>query len=218
MKVGIIFACETESKPFRSWLKERGHTLLIRGKKVYREKIGLSEVAVTVSGMGKKSASTSAQILIGFGAKLLINCGTAGAINPERQIGQIVIANKIIEEKGSMTATDPSLVQASLKAVQQLGWTDRVFVGPIITTEKEVKEKSQKEMLYQKFQAEAADMEGIGVARTCRLHHTPCLVIKGITDLSCPDAREEFFKNVESVSQDMATLLIYLLKQLPKLS
>lgn len=212
MKVGIIFACETESKPFRNWLKERGHTLFIGGSKIYTEKSALSEISVTVSGMGKKSASTSAQILIGFGSKLLINCGTAGAINPERQVGQIIIANKIMEEKGSATVTDPSLIQTCLRAVKRLGWTDRVFVGPVITAEREVKEKAQKEMLYQKFQAECVNLEGIGVARTCRLHQIPCLVIKGISDLSCPDTREEFFKNVKGVSQDMATLLISLLK------
>ena len=70
-------------------------------------KIEDTKVVVVKSGVGKVNAARTTQILIDkLKVKSVINVGSAGALNPLLDIGDIVIAEKLVQHDFDITAFD----------------------------------------------------------------------------------------------------------------
>jgi adenosylhomocysteine nucleosidase len=189
--VGVIFANRIESRVLRRLTENR------------------SRLKIVESGIGIENASSAAKRLIERGVSFLINCGTAGGIDPDRRIGDIVVAERVIGEDGVSFEIGGYLVQRVLKSAKQ-----EVFPGSILTAKGEVKSEEFRRMLWQRFGAQCVDMEALGVVMVSSLYQIPCFVAKGITDLSGEGTRYDFLKNVEMVSRDIAHFVLYLLELL----
>ena len=110
-------------------------------------KINEKDIVLVKCGVGKVNAARATQILIdNFDLEYVINVGTAGSLNEEIEIGDIVIAEKLVQhdfdvtaagrEKGYITDTgkyfysDKSLIE---KAIQEIDEDFSQFIGIIAT-------------------------------------------------------------------------------------
>jgi len=90
----ILGAFSDEVKPIEAQLENKRQGK-IEGIAFAEGKLGGRQVAVTWTGMGKvNAAATTALLIEHFRPSEVIVCGIAGAINPQLNVGDVVIAEK----------------------------------------------------------------------------------------------------------------------------
>ena len=102
--IGIIVAIKEELDEILEIMNEKKQKK-IHNITFYEGKIENNYVIVVQSGAGKVNAARTTQILIDkFEIKSIINVGSAGALNSKLNIGDIVIANKLVQHDFDITA------------------------------------------------------------------------------------------------------------------
>ena len=158
------------------------------------------EVVVVKSGVGKVNAARTTQILIDkLNVKSVINVGSAGALNPFLNIGDIVIADKLIQHDFDITAFDhdkgyitgvgdyiysnDELVKKLQNAVNKIeNKAYKVITGVIASGDIFCTDINMKNKIYSKFNAECVEMEGAAIAQVCYLDKIPFVVLRSISD------------------------------------
>lgn len=197
--IGIIVAMQEELNELLNIMEEIKHKE-IHNMTVIEGKIENCHVIVALSGVGKVNAARVTQILIDkLDVKYVINVGSAGALNEMLNIGDIVIAEKVIQhdfditafkhKKGYITGVgdyihcDKRLVEKLQEATNDIDdkaykvITGVIASGDIFCTEIEMKNK-----IYTKFKAECVEMEGAAIAQVCHLDNIPFVVLRSISD------------------------------------
>ena len=159
-----------------------------------------TNVIVVKSGVGKVNAARTTQILIDkLEVEYIINVGSAGALNPTLNIGDIVIADKLIQhdfditafehEKGYITGVgdyiccDNKLVNKLIIAANNAeNKTYNIITGTIASGDIFCTEIKMKEKIYSKFNAQCVEMEGAAIAQVCYLDKIPFVVLRSISD------------------------------------
>lgn len=223
-KIGIIVAMQEELEEVLKIMSD------IEEKEIYGisfvdGKIEKEKVVVVKSGVGKVNAARTTQILIDkLDVTKVINVGSAGALNPSLNIGDIVIANKLIQhdfditafnhKKGYITGVgdyiycDENLINKLKKAANKLGnkayniKTGTIASGDIFCTEINMKNK-----IYSKFNADCVEMEGAAIAQVCYLDKIPFIVIRSISDSPNGNNAIVFDEFVELASKRCASIL-----------
>jgi adenosylhomocysteine nucleosidase len=104
MKIGIIGAMDEELLPIRQHIEnleqiQRGSRAFWRGK-AHRH-----EIYLTRCDPGKVNAAIAAQQLIDrFSVNAVFNMGSSGALSPELEVGDLVIATEAIQHDFDLTA------------------------------------------------------------------------------------------------------------------
>ena len=159
-------------------------------------KINEKDIVLVKCGVGKVNAARATQILIdNFDLEYVINVGTAGSLNEEIEIGDIVIAEKLVQhdfdvtaagrEKGYITDTgkyfysDKSLIE---KAIQEIDEDFSQFIGIIATGDIFVQDIRVKDGIVEECNADCVEMEGAAIAQVCTLDKIPFVVIRAISD------------------------------------
>ncbi len=205
MTVGIIGAMDEE---VRELAKEMtGLKIVPRASMEFHtgDLCGVRAVVVR-SGIGKVNAALCAQILIdGFHADTLINTGIAGALDPDINIGDVVISTDLVEHDMDCTifgdpvgqiprmdtfsfAADPRLVKQAAEANERVNPDIRTFTGRIASGDQFISSSEKKKWLVSVYGAKCAEMEGAAVAHTAYLNRVPCVVIRAISDKADDDA------------------------------
>lgn len=197
--IGIIVAMQEELDEILKIMNKK------QKKNIYNitfieGQIDKKTVIVVKSGIGKVNAARTTQVLIDkLDIECIINVGSAGALNPELNIGDIVIAEKLIQHDFDITAfnhkkgyiTDVGdyiycnkdlvrRLESITKNMDNDMYKSKIGViasGDIFCTEIEMKNK-----IYSKFNAECVEMEGAAVAQVCYLDNIPFVVIRSISD------------------------------------
>lgn len=157
------------------------------------------EVVLARSGVGKAISAATAQRLCDLvRPKRLIFTGVAGALNPEYQIGDIVIARDVVQHdldasplgfaRGLIPYTDIRFLQADpdlcgcAASVRLDGTTIRV--GRILTGDQFITHevRARAHYLTEELAGDAVEMEGAAVALVAHLNHVPWLLIRTISD------------------------------------
>lgn len=198
-KVGIIVAMQEELEEILNIMNN------IEEKEIYEisfisGKIEDIEVVVVKSGVGKVNAARTTQILIDkLNVKSVINVGSAGALNPFLNIGDIVIADKLIQHDFDITAFDhdkgyitgvgdyiysnDELVKKLQNAVNKIeNKAYKVITGVIASGDIFCTDINMKNKIYSKFNAECVEMEGAAIAQVCYLDKIPFVVLRSISD------------------------------------
>lgn len=197
--VGIIVAMQEELDEILKIMKD------IEEKEYYgisfiKGKIANKKVVVVKSGVGKVNAARTTQILIDkLNVESVINVGSAGALNPFLDIGDIVIGDKLIQhdfditafdhDKGYITGvgdyiySDSELVEKLQNIANNLkNETYKIKTGVIASGDIFCTEITMKNKIYSKFNAECVEMEGAAIAQVCYLDKIPFVVIRSISD------------------------------------
>jgi adenosylhomocysteine nucleosidase len=145
-------------------------------------KWGKQSLVLVRSGVGKQRAEDSAiQVIDRFKPKVLISIGYAGAVQPGLNVGDLMIADSILEENESRKyVPDPIWLDRS----RNIPCTDstKAVVGGLLTVNKVIHGPIEKERLGEKYNVQAVEMETSAIARIAEDKALPFLSVRVISD------------------------------------
>jgi adenosylhomocysteine nucleosidase len=197
---------------------------------------GTSIVAAR-AGVGKVNAAIAATLLIDhFSPSAVVFTGTAGAVDPGLNPGDVVIGTAIgYHDFGDLTTSglvrsptrnaasgrldpaffpaDPRLLEAARRAALTVK-SGRVREGLIVTGDTFVADPSNREGLRKQLNAAAVEMEGAAVAQVCARFGVPVIVIRSITDHADGSASGSYRQFLEVASRNAADLTLATIREM----
>lgn len=181
MKVLVTFALESEFAPWRASRPFDG----IRGLPypAYDATIGEAHIRVALTGVGREAAlRVVPQALDSFAPDACVFSGLAGALKPVLGIGEILVANAIVDEQGSrIFRSNPELFDAAIGATPVALF---LMTNHLISTAFEKRQLSGK--------GDAVDMEGWVGMLEAEKRGIPAIVIRTISDSAGEDLPLDF--------------------------
>ena len=232
--IGIIAAESKEMNEIKNLMND------IEEKKIYNlcfyiGKIEEKQCVLVECGEGKVNAARTSQIMIdNFKISKLINVGSAGAVNENLNVKDVVIADKLVQydfdisglgyEKGEICNIgkfiycDKELVEHCKEAISELKDDDyKAIVGTIASADSFCDKPEIAKMVRNDFGAECVEMEGAAVAQVCFLDKIPFLVIRGISDTPNGNNKIDFKTYLELAAKQSAIILKKLLQKVDKI-
>lgn len=224
--IGIIGAMEEEVTILKRKLNDMNE-INIAHVKFYVGKLNHKEVVLTQSGIGKVNASISTTLLIEkFNPEVVINTGSAGALDQTLSIGDILVSNHVLYHDANATAfgyeygqipqmpktytTDPTLLKKTMNVLEQQQLNGKV--GMIVSGDSFIGSSEQRQKIKQQFpEAMAVEMEATAIAQTCYQFKVPFIVIRAVSDLANGKADisfEEFLDKAALSSSETVSLLV----------
>lgn len=187
--IGIVCALPMELAPFldrcRRVRKYTGGEFTFRGG-LYGE----IRVVVAQSGIGFARAREATRALIeAHSPPWILSSGFCGGLRPDVHVGDIVLANSIVDQHGQELRVDMKLPGDP---------QDGLHLGRIVTTDAMIRTIAEKERLAGEHKAIACDMESLAVAQVCRDQHVRFLAIRSVSDDLSADLPPEVFAVVGS--------------------
>jgi adenosylhomocysteine nucleosidase len=141
-------------------------------------------VLVLETGIGQKQTEESLRWLLAkplFGnvpyqPKVVISCGFAGALQPDLQVGELILATEVVNADGYCW---PVPWPGDLPAGD---WQPPLKRGRLLTTPQLIADVAQKRELGQRRQALAVDMESAIVASICSRQEIPFGCLRAVSD------------------------------------
>lgn len=185
--VGIVAALKLEIDPFLQQLdrvkRYAGGDFTYRGG--FLKDI---RIATVESGAGHKRAERATHALIDAHApQWLLSIGFAGALNDDLQIGDVVVADRIVPANVPAEADAGLRIDIKMPPDPKKG----LHVGRIATAEHIVHTVDEKRTIAQRTGAIAVDMESLAVAEVCRERKVRFIAVRGISDDCSADLPSE---------------------------
>lgn len=225
MSIGIIAAENEEMMEIKNIMTD------IEEKKIYnliffKGKIKNKECVLTECGVGKVNAARTAQILIdSYDVRCIINVGSAGAVNPELNVEDVVIGNKLVQydfditqigdyEKGEICdvgkymRADENLIKLCEDTIKNI--KDRNYnikIGTIASADMFCANPEKAKEIREEFNAECVEMEGAAIAQVCFLDNIPFLVIRAISDTPNGNNKIDFHTFLKIASKRAAEIV-----------
>ena len=229
MKIGIIAAMPEELKLLVEHLEmAEKHQRL--GHVYYTGRIKHHEVVLVESGIGKVMSAMSVAVLVNdFKITAVINTGSAGAVASGLEIGDVVVADRLVYHDVDVTAfgydygqmaRQPLYYEASrylveeMKAVlEKTQQTSRV--GLIATGDSFIAGQDKIDQIKAHFpDVLAVEMEGAAIAQAAHSLGLPFMVIRAMSDTASHDADITFDEFILEAGKRSAETLIQLLNNL----
>lgn len=195
--IGIICAMDVELKQIRELACEC-ENIKVASFEFIKGKIYGKEVVMCVCGVGKVFAALCAHTMImTFSPEIIINVGVAGNLSDKLKIGDIAIADSLVQHDMDTSALgDPvGLISGinvvnfdcSKTAVERICeiCTDMGInhhVGTIATGDRFVASQAEKDRIVSLFNGIACDMEGGAIAQACYINNVPFSAIRALSD------------------------------------
>ena len=155
------------------------------------------------SGLGKVNAAVVSTLLIEkFNCEFLLFSGVAGGIDPGIEIGEVIIGDSLIQydygklkNKEILPFRPGSIPTGKLKNELEYSLDPKikrkikaslpnVRMGKFITGDVFLQCKETQKKLFEKFGAQAVDMEGAAVAQVAEQFGIPLVVVRCLSDLA----------------------------------
>ena len=232
MIVGIIAAEEEEMLEIKKLMDD------IDEQKIYNlnfvcGKVNGKNCVLVKCGVGKVNAARTTQLLIDkFEVNCVINVGSAGAVNPELQIEDIVIANELIQydfyitqignyEKGEICEigkyfkSDKKLIELCEQTIDEMSNENiNIKIGRVGTADLFCADPQKDAEIREEFEVECVEMEGAAIAQVCMLDNIPFLVIRGISDTPNGNNKIDFHTYLVHASKRAGEILYRLVSKL----
>jgi adenosylhomocysteine/aminodeoxyfutalosine nucleosidase len=184
---------------------------------------------IAYSKIGKVFASLTATILIEkFGCDRLLFSGVAGAIDPDLEIGDLIIADGLCQHDLDITAfghphgfvpegevcipTDPYFREVAKEIAKEKGLP--LKEGVIATGDQFVANVERKNWISKMFDAHALEMEGASVAVVCNALDIPFFILRAISDSADMDAGFDFDKFLEGSAKVSADFILDMVERI----
>lgn len=205
--LGIIGAMASEVDGLKAKMSER-KIETISGVEFCSGKIGNTDVVIAQAGVGKVNAAVTAQTMIlKYYTTALINIGVAGGIDPSLRIGDIVVADKVVEHDMDTTAVgdepgfitgidcvymdcDKSISELMIQCSNEVGL--HTISGTIASGDIFVAEDSVRNKIKNLFNGAAAEMEGAAIGHVCTMNNVPFAVLRAMSDCANDDSKVDF--------------------------
>jgi adenosylhomocysteine/aminodeoxyfutalosine nucleosidase len=226
--IAIMGAMREEIEPLLEFYGDY-ETIEHAGNNYYRTKHNGKDIVIAYSKIGKvNSAITASVMLQKFGATKLLFSGVAGAVSDELRVGDLIIADKLVQhdvditafghpfgfipESGDFVKSDASLNELAKKAAASLGV--KLHIGTIATGDQFIASEEKKNWIKDTYHADALEMEGASVARVCECFGVPFMVLRAISDAADMDAGFSFDEFLVSSAKISAKFLTQMLDEL----
>ncbi|MDV2581069.1 5'-methylthioadenosine/S-adenosylhomocysteine nucleosidase [Alkalibacillus haloalkaliphilus] len=229
MKYGIIGAMEEEL----DWLKSQvniNEELVVANCKFYVGEFAGQEVVLLQSGIGKVNAAISTTILHErFAPDYVINTGSSGGVDPDLDVGDIVIGTETVHHDADATGfgyqygqipqmpeTFPSneqLVYKAEKVKEVLPSDVKVTKGLIGTGDSFMSDLDRVTKVSERFPSiKALEMEAVSIAQVCYQYDTPCLIIRSLSDIAGKESDISFKEYLDRAAKNSASFILEMLK------
>ncbi|MGL5052111.1 MAG: 5'-methylthioadenosine/adenosylhomocysteine nucleosidase [Cetobacterium sp.] len=224
MLLGIIGAMHEEVIELKE-VMELIETSEIGGYQFFKGTLLNKEIVLVECGIGKVNAAICSTLLIQeFSVDKVLFTGVAGGLNPDINIGDIVISTDLIEHDFDCTAfgyeqgviprmenskfkADLELIDLAKKVATENFGENRVFVGRILSGDMFVASNEKINWLRETFIGECTEMEGASVAHVCQILNKPFVVIRSISDKANHDANMNFDEFVKLAAQNSKIII-----------
>ena len=192
--IGIIGAMDEEISVILSEMNNISE-YNINNIKFYKGKIYDKDLVLVKSGIGMVNASIITTLLIKeFDVNKILFSGVAGSLNKNINVGDIVIADSLVEymfdatefgyEIGQIPRMENSVFKSEnlLNKIRDILKNDSIFYGKILSGDKFVSNLEEKEKIGKKFDALAVDMESAAVAHCAYILGVEFAIIRSISD------------------------------------
>jgi len=223
-KIGIVVAMEEEfeaieNKMTKKEIKQINDLRFVVGK-IAGEKCILVE-----SGVGKVNAARTTQVMVDhFKLDYIFNLGSAGAINDNLKIGDIVIGKHVVQHDFDITAfghskgyitgvgdnvkCDNELIQAFEKVIQGIPEKNyQIKIGIVATGDIFCTDIAMKDKIRANFNADVVDMECGAIAQVAYLNNIPSIVVRSVSDTPNGENAATFDENLKLASKRCANIL-----------
>ena len=225
MKLGIICAMEEE---LRTLVENLDHASKItrHGYVFHTGSIGRHEVVLVQSGIGKVMSAMAVTLLVEvFSVDGIINTGSAGAVNHELEIGDVVVADRLAYHDVDVTAfgyafgqmaQQPLYFESSKYFVSELKKAiDNPVVGLITSSDSFISSDSRIEEIKKHFpQVLAVEMEGASIAQAATALKKPFVIIRAMSDTASHDANVKFDEFIIEAGRKSAQTLMNFLNNM----
>ena len=218
---GIICATETEMKAIINEIK------YIREKRIgrivfFEGKFNNKDIVFVQSGIGKVNAAITATLLIEkYDIDKVIFSGVAGALDKALKIGDIVIANDVVQhdfavgafgyKKGQIPQMEVWSFKGDKGLIEKVQETSdekiKLHYGRILTGDQFIYKKEEKLDLGKEFEALCVDMESGAVAQVCYIMNVKFLIIRSISDSVTDESSMEYDKFAELAAENSKEIL-----------
>lgn len=223
-KIGIVCAMKVEKVAIEEKMNNKTHETIYDLPFVIG-KIGNIECVLVQSGVGKVNASRTTQILIDkYKPEAIINAGVGGSINPELNIGDVIISKEIFQHDFDITAfdhkkgyvpevgdyieCDKNLLNNFYNVINQM--EDEEFktrIGIIASGDQFYTEEIKMQEIRKEFNADIVDMECSAIAQVAFLDNIPFIGIRSVSDGLEKDKISTYKENVELASEIAGKIL-----------
>lgn len=160
------------------------------------------------SGVGKVNAAVCTQILLDLGADCVLFTGVAGAVDPQLNIGDIVVSTSCIQHDMDCTPlgfargtipfharsefmADARLVELAASASERL-FSGHSLKGKVLSGDQFIASRETVKLLHETMQGACAEMEGASVAQVCDMNEVPFVIIRSMSDKADGSAHVNF--------------------------
>ncbi len=173
MKILVTFALENEFAPWQK-LRKFKRASVDSWDKTFVARVGDADVRVILTGAGRFAAQRAMTKAFNEVPDVCIASGLAGSLKPAYSPGDVVVARRVAEIRGTRSVQcDPELV--SIAAASRAKVADAFLVSDGVIAS--VEEKKQFAHL-----GDAVDMESVYVLATAAHHGVRAVAIRAISD------------------------------------
>lgn len=225
MKLGIICAMEEELRTLVENL-DNASKITRHGYVFHTGSIGRHEVVLVQSGIGKVMSAMAVTLLVEvFSVEGIINTGSAGAVNHELKIGDVVVADKLAYHDVDVTAfgyafgqmaQQPLYFESSKYFVSELKKAiENPVVGLITSSDSFIYSDGRIAEIKKHFpDVLAVEMEGASIAQAATALKKPFVIIRAMSDTASHDANVKFDEFIIEAGRKSAQTLMNFLNNM----
>lgn len=225
MKLGIICAMEEELRTLVENL-DQASKITRHGYVFHTGSIGRHEVVLVQSGIGKVMSAMAVTLLVEvFSVDGIINTGSAGAVNHELKIGDVVVADRLAYHDVDVTAfgyafgqmaQQPLYFESSKYFVSELKKAiENPVVGLITSSDSFISSNSRIAEIKNHFpDVLAVEMEGASIAQAATALKKPFVIIRAMSDTASHDANVKFDEFIIEAGRKSAQTLMNFLNNM----
>ena len=205
-------------------------TTEIANCKIFEGKINNRPVAVLQSGIGKVAAAMGTTLLIQqFKPDMIINTGSAGGLDPNLNVGDVIISTEVRHhdvdvtafgyEKGQLPANpatflpNEQLVEVAKKQAEKLGLN--AVSGLICSGDAFINGADKIAQIRADFpQVAAVEMEAAAIAQVCHAMQIPFVIVRAISDVADKESHLSFDEFLPLASEKSSEMVLEMLNNL----
>lgn len=186
------------------------------------------EIILLKSGIGKVNAALATTIAIErFQPEVLINTGSAGGLNPNLSVGDIVISTEVryhdvdatvfgyeygqVPQMPPAFIADEKLVDLAFRCAQEISGVQTVK-GLIATGDSFMSDPRRVARVGENFHnVEAVEMEGAAIAQVAFQYGLPFVIIRSLSDIAGKDSAASFEEFLQQAAKNSASLILKIL-------
>lgn len=163
--------------PEWQFLKCRHDVKITQTKNLYT--VGDAGLMVFQCGFGSKAAERMEALLHFLDPRMIVHFGCSGGLVDGLKVGDLVLPNIIVSQKGSVEPDYSALEKVSkIFSEQQIEFTkNSLFSSDVV-----LKNAREKIEAHKEFQSDLVDMESFAVACVCRERSVPYVALRAIFD------------------------------------